>query len=969
MSPMTAADLETNAQPGLPLGSSGYRLFPFGVCRIADRPFTDLAALRSSATLKALSRLAELESAVQSAQARLALELHRAVGEATPTVRRDLLAAARYLRRKGKLSPTHEKKIHRLKTDVQLVQTLSDWLDAQDQLADRAQQADGTHETELVKHAEILNRLTEHPRFLNALALASPIVFDRRNKHNRDKRTRDRPAPHERDSTRLDRSLLKYYSRAATKTTPFGSFTSIASVSWQPEGAGHSADPLIRLPEHGPSSALELNKVLYAALIRLLRQEPDLFPELEVTLNPSLRQTAEGFTLLSPRGGLEKIVQLPALPAVVWTFDRIRDHGGTCPYEDLVRELAEAFGAAADQIRPRINQMLDAGFLQLNTSIADHELSWAPKLLERLRASRSDLAQRLRRSLRALEKERLEFADLQAEDRLTLLKRARKHLDSIFDTDARNPLCPTAEEHRVGEEHSVAEEHRVGEEHLVDEEQGDQLTTEAGILGEQKQLLARNLFYEDSYLTAPVQADFHRLKPAFNSLAHWVAWMSRCSLHWCHQANMRAHFEREFGGRESVPFLDFFPSFYAQVYQKTLHQERDPSIATYAEAVDPFGLPTLPRAIRSAIELRTILARRWQQNPRADAVHFDRTDLEGIDTLPITNDFDSVSLFLQLIPRGSAFGEDALLVDQQSTQVGMGRYMSRFLNHLDPLISERLRALSRRFPGAVVAELCDDGEFSFNANLHPELTDWQINYPARLTGLDPNTNLALADLEVRPDPDQPIRMQLLHPGLDKVVLPVDLGFVNSLRRPPLFRVLALFTPFVSHRICLPWEFDGSPITPEQDGSATPGEQEVIYRPRMIFERRVVLSRGSWSVPAELLRRRVRGKSPVEAFGALHRWHREAGLPEEVFFFVPRVNGPTTDDSARPTGRRVRRPTHKPQFLSFASAMLCRLLLEVIKDYSGRIQFEEVLPSPDTLPTRRGQGHATEFIAQLDREFE
>ncbi len=935
----------------VPLGPTGYRLFPFAVCRVAAQPFDHLRSLRSPSTIAAQAGLETHEAHFLQAREELEGAFHQAVGSAADKPqRRLLLAAARNLRRRGKLSPAQEELLSECGSR-DLLQAMAHWRRSERRVRQAERELEETHGRERASAGRSIGRLADDPMFSKALALSSPVLYRTwRQAQQRDGEI----TPRNRARRRLEASLLKYYTRSATKTTPFSSFTWIARATLALDGAGRQKR-LIGLPDGKAISATSLNKTLYSVLHRSLRGDREIFGCFAVTLNPSLVESPSGFTMLLAQAGNEKTVQLPAVPAIRLAAEILSGRGGTCPYREFVERLATDLRVMPAQLEPRIQRMVEAGILQLNSSIADYELDWVPILEAQLAPSSSAAVEEVRRLLRRLDAQRQRFETLDADGRLELLEKSGQEIEPLISPSAAEPTARNA----AGE-------------------QGEESAPAAGMLVEHKAFLRRNLFYEDTFLDRSVRVDTHRLLPAFEELTEWADWMSHLSLHWAYHANMRAYFDRRFEGVGSAPFLDFYRGFLAEVYEPILRFERDASSGQFVELANPFGLERLPNAIRAANRLRRLVAERWAARPQAETLQLRYEDLEAIAARPErAHGPSSVTLFVQLLQRASVFEKDALLVDQQTVHAGMGRYFSRFLYRLGGRFTHDLQAHNSRFDDVLVAELCDDGEFSFNGNLHPPLTDWEINYPATLTGLRGDTNIPLAELDVRPDAEAEQRLQLIHRGLGKVVLPVDLGFVNPLRRPPLFRVLELFSPSAFHRIYFPWSFDGSTAPPRDEAP------RVIYRPRVVYGKRVVLSRRSWLVPAEALRQVVDGKGPAASFHALRRWSATHSLPEDVFFHTPRSGllrpvammraapdeGEETATEAEPdaAGKWRRRPTHKPQYLSFHSACLCELLLEAVKDHPGYLAFEEMLPSPRMLAERRGHSHATELVVQLDRD--
>lgn len=886
-----------------------YLLYPLGMCRLAGVPFDRLEELHFRSSEKLHAVVDRRERQLDVAKSALEKALHLAVGAGAGERRQALVRAARNLRRKDKLSPTQEAEVRR----NGLGRRLDVWHGRKDRLAAAMRDLESAWERDRFSSRSALRELAGGEAFLQGLVLGSPTLYESFEK------TRGVPLeelPDNRAQRRLELGLLKYLTRAAAKTTPFSTFTSTLPASFAAE------DALIELPDVEPrQSWVSLNKELYSILDQILRGRSELFSCYDVTLNPSLLETPEGYMMLVARAGREQLLRLPDSPAVEHTLDLIAGRGGTMPYDELAGELAAAFGLDPAAIRPRLNRMIDAGILQLNSSIPDWEQGWAPRLADRLKGSSHPWAARIRRLLDDLEADRAAYAGADPARRKTLLESAGGRLSetlAALEAEAADGEKPVFDERKKGS-------------------------------------FERNPFYEDTWVEAPVRLHQDRLSPVLEALGGWLDWMSRLSPKVAFQRNLREHFDRHYGNARSVPFLIFYRGFFAEVYEELLRYDMGRTEKSWPEVANPYGLDELPRRVAAYDRFAELLHEMWDAAPRADELHFDRALLEdslrGVEPPPGPA---SSMVFAQLLPRSAGWERDSIVLDKQLAHPGMGKYFSRFLFPLDRRISDDLRAHNARHRDYLVAELCDDSEFSFNANLHPRLTDYEINYPANVTGLRPETNLALGELDVCPagDPGAGGRLRLVHRGSGREVLPVDLGFLARVRRPPLFRVLELFSPLFHHRLNLPWR--KSPRLAPRAATAEDGS-EVLYRPRIVFEQRVLLSRRSWRVPAALLHEMVHETPPGDTLYRLNRWRRSQGMPRDVYFFL-----------LPPLGETDMQATGKPQYLSFSSGLMVEMLLEVVRQHSGPVVFEEMLPTPEMLPRRRGSAYASEIILQLDR---
>lgn len=930
-----------------------YRPYPFAICRLGGRPFDLVDSLRSDDSLRRQAALDRRRDDLATAREELLEALGSAIGAHQGDPRRKLLRAARKLRRQHKLSDAQQGDM----VELGLEPTLAAWRRAGEAADTALRHRDEAYGQDLVAGRRAIRRLAQDEPFLQGLVLASPVL------HRSFVASLESPfesLPYNREQRRLELSLVKYASRSAAKTTPFSTFSPIAAASLEDPGGDASeddtsaaaswvADSWVALPQGDAASSVTLNKVIYALLHPFFESHAELFPLFSVTLNPSFHATEEGFAMLLSRQGRESWVSLGASPAVARVAELLRRADGTMPYTAFVEALAEDLGTDRDALRPRVDRMLGSGLLGLNSHIADAEPRWAERLVELLGPSEETTARTLRQQLQRMQGKLADYGAAASVERAALLEGLQGDIDA---------LEKTLSEAETGEESDSGD--GVAADRVSGDDRGAESTRQRHL-----RALRQSPLYEDTHL--PVAARLHagRLRPVLETLAVWVERSSRLTLRRAFHANLRVFYDRHFGDRPRLGFPTFYRHFYHQVFEKILQVEHRMADSSFDAIYNPFGLDLLPNARRASEALVAHLRRLWAADPQAENLHFDRRAFTVEDLPPLfPRAPGSVNVFSHLLPAGAPLEHDALLVEKAQALAGHGKYFSRFLHGLGGSHGEALRAHNRRHDGMIIAELCDDSAFSFNANLHPPLTDAEINYPAPLTGFEPRRNLPLADLEVCPDGADRHRLRLIHRPTQRDVLPVDLGFLNPTRRPPLLRVLGLFSGLFQHQQLFPWSL--------QDGMPPP-EDQVVYRPRMVFEDRLVLGRRAWRVPAAVLHRLLDGASPAAAMHRLDRWRRSLGMPEEVFFHSQaKVRGGHEGDTeagekdGAPAGSG-RTYSHKPQYSSFSSVLLVQLLCEELRHHEEVLVFEEMLPSRHALAQRQGRPHVAEWVLQLDRD--
>ncbi|MFG2895827.1 lantibiotic dehydratase [Streptomyces zaomyceticus] len=254
-------------------------------------------------------------------------------------------------------------------------------------------------------------------------------------------------------------------------------------------------------------------------------------------------------------------------------------------------------------------------------------------------------------------------------------------------------------------------------------------------------------------------------------------------------------------------------------------------------------------------------------------------------------------------------------------------------------LSARLRAeLRARQPeGAVFAELTG-GPVTSNLNLHGRMTDYQIVCPGETATVPEEARLHLDDLYLEHD-ERADRLVLRSRRLGREVVPVYLGYLVPVALPEIPRTLLLLSP--------------STMTPTDvwggvpEGAAVDG---VTRRPRVVHGD-IVLSRRSWTADAAVLPAPRPGSDEASRYLEWRRWRRAHGLPDQVFATVLR-------DGRRALGA-------KPVYVDFESPLsLTAFDALVDREPGAGVTLREMLPAEDALHLTSAQGrHVAELAVE------
>ena len=877
------------------------RLFSRFVFRVSGAASDGVEGMRAERAVQGLQELDAAEERVAALRERVSELLFAAVGEETDRNRRNALLRARRDLFNGR--PVALDQLPHLPAGAgEAVHALQQGIREHERL-------DAAWERLYLEEAAELRRrfrvLLDDPWFRKGVLVSSRSLYEAMESHAAG------TPPSGRDE-KTERGLLRYYTRASMKATPFATFCTVVPgelVAPPADGPGGDAPPRLEGDLHARRSYVRINRALYATLLGHLTARPEVRRHLVVEPNPTLDLEEGRFVFLAVMGRREAFQRVPANEVLRHIASLLQD-GGPATLGALAGALARdpRVQAAPEQAVAYLDRLLEIGFLRFRTGIDEQDADWDLPLRALLETMDDDHARRCAALLRTLRERSEAYA------RATLHERARL----------------------------------VGEIHAEIEAAFGAMGLEGG---------AGLPFYEDT--TADARAVLE-LTPgwrrAAETLVEWVRLTARLAEPRGEQATMRHFFDTRYRAG-AVPLLRFYEDFHREHLKEHLERERELAAGAARreemeyDVENPFGLELIGALNAARDRLRERILARWREAPGAEEIRLSLAEVEeavgGVEPQPVA--CRSVNAFA--IPVPPADGSDAALLLQAGRYLpGFGKYFSRFLYLLPEELREAVRVENEGLSRELLAEICGDSHF--NGNLHPPLLPWELSYPTGESGAA-EKQLRTSEIVVEPDADDPQALALRHAPTGRRVVPVDLGFLNYRARPPLYRLLSRFTPPAAFAPPIPGR-----LTPEDDAHA------IAHRPRITVEGRVVLARRSWAIPGELFPRIGRDESASAFFARAVRWQRESGIPESCYLRILVLPDPPAEK-----GAPAARPAHdleKPQFMDFANPLLVGMLGRMAAGLrSFRVLVEERLPGPGGVPRHEGAGYATEMVVQID----
>lgn len=312
------------------------------------------------------------------------------------------------------------------------------------------------------------------------------------------------------------------------------------------------------------------------------------------------------------------------------------------------------------------------------------------------------------------------------------------------------------------------------------------------------------------------------------------------------------------------------------------------------------------------------------------------------------------SFLCQQVPNDA---DGANLVINQSYS-GHSLMFSRFLNALEANDIEATQRLSHLLratcpEGAVLAELGGNYE-STNLNLHPSVTDYEIVCPGDVSTRPESEQIHLEDLVIEHDAiEDRVLLRHRHTGVE--VIPVYLGFLMPLSLPEVHQILLCFSPMGMAQIDL-WAGTGEKIV--IDG--------VTHYPRVQLND-LVLHREMWKMPSESFPLRQPAEPASAYFLRVHQWREEHGIPMQFFAridFMDMGDIEDSEDGPGPDGGGS--PARKPLGVDLTSWHSLMLLEQLVRQANKRIVLTEALPHPDDawITDQDGQNYVSELLLEL-----
>lgn len=713
-------------------------------------------------------------------------------------------------------------------------------------------------------------------------------------------------------------TLASYVIRAATKTSPLSTFTSVHMGDWQTQLlSGSAADEVsFSLNSQGKKSVIKIkNSLILALFTRYLNELSNLGADFPLTLNPSLQQqdgkvrfkTIQHYFDINAYviGNIEKTAEIAENSLLIRLIDLFKQ----APQQTLnVAQLQNSFRLASgitDQTKldTYLQKLLSAQLMCPSIRRYEQEdiITDYLAILQMIPGQTSEQASAMLTQVAAL---LTQYSAATIEQRITLkeqIEQLIQQLDQLLD--ARIPSKAY-----------------------------------------------KNCFHEDSYFSAEsVSANVSGLNNIKQDLSALLSITPLCDYNNRVQSVLAQAFLTQYGADGVCADPEQFFGTLQDELQCTgvlfFDRKMQHKLNEYV-AQDP-ELQQLEQLNQTFVDY--VIARLDTEQTINLEPEFVRQLANNIPER-IRNRGNSHCFFGQV-----AHQEQQRLFVLNQSYPGHSKFFSRFFDIRQDDIGEVREYISSLCRFGNYMEL--PGVFGFNANLHKKMADKEISIDIYNNNYRDSIKLDLKDLTLVYDV-QTHRVYFQNAEFGKMDV-LHFGFIAGMYMPKLFRILSLsyssgmldyiISFLVNH--------------PKYAGN------KLRFIPRITLGS-VVLWRRSWFFDKSELPET--SLPDAEYFRQLQQWFRQAGLPQRCFArFTPKIFNDLKEQNRSEASMNLAQFNFakvKPTYLDFENPLLVLHFQQLLQDQNFRITFQEALPElADSIATEDQLPRVAELQIELSQQ--
>jgi lantibiotic biosynthesis dehydratase-like protein len=530
-----------------------------------------------------------------------------------------------------------------------------------------------------------------------------------------------------------ERTLLQYLSRAASKTSPFSSFTKVGIIDFKNE-LRYEAKRKVRL-----------NNSLFALLRDALVHYPPFYKQLRIRLNPAIIKSFDGseadsiteWKFLLNTKNIESIQHLENSGLIKFVIESLSNDKADFTYSSFVEMLSENVESDSASLEQFLSQLINYGLIEWNWPFSGLDPYW-PFKLENLLISYSmdDLLVELQQSLIEVKAWMKHFEKGDFNLRKEVQRKAFDRLQYIAEKFLEVTSLKEVEQEATSD-------------HLKN------------IFAVKFNLTKEQIFYED--VSQDAESDFS--KSDFEVIAEELEQLTNLLNPFYYNSNKEKYFTFFKSNYPSgkVDLLSFYEDYF-----------RNP--IDVAPIIDQEEINKRKDYLVELMEKGN-----WKN---LDHFHLDLSVFPVLEKKVIDQHI-SKAAFLQLYKT-----EETTKAFIDTAFMGYGKMFGRFLHLFPKELTAIIRKNNEEINNNTLWVENVDASI-YNPNVHPSFLSWELKMPGSQNNLPKNNQISITDLEIRMD-SKLSSLFLFDKKRNKRVVIFDFGFEALENRSPMYQLLATF---------------------------------------------------------------------------------------------------------------------------------------------------------------------------------
>ncbi len=817
-------------------------LFSGFVCRVSGSATNHFNNLIASKSLEILKKIKEKEEEISSFKEEISRQLFEEISNSTKQVNKNKLLKIRRKAYNLKKLKIEEQNLIKNKDVFGKYKLLLTAIDAKKDLLDKYYES---FDSDYVSIRKQFKEVIKEQDFQKGLLISSKALYQNQDIYDKCNKT-----TLNRKEEQLERGLLRYYSRMSMKATPFGTFCSILPGEIINEN-NKSNEIVLTLDPTLKESIVIINKGLYGSILSYIVKKKEIKKNLPVELNQTIVNKDDKLVYLTAIEEKEIFQHLDNNEVLELFVEKLEKYDSVL-FNDLIKLVCsfEELEATEDEAEEYIDKLVEIGFLRFKLNIPEQLVDWVAPLIQLLNGIDDPDAVQIKGLLLNLRVKIEAYVDADVKRRQELLIEMDDEVKKLFED----------------------------------------LTIES-------QLKADLPFYEDATSKSNLIINEEYLESASNIFSELIKITQKSAFPITDSITMRHFYDEHYKeSSEEISLLKFYEDYYREHYKEHIEKQRkiqsnqkDDTLKDY-DVTNPFKLDSVKKVLNAPKQFRNLISKKWIKNGENE-IHITLKEIKECykDIPELADSSCSASVFSQVILQNGGDQKERIFIPDAKYLLGYGKYFSRFLRLMSDEVQSKLYDENNSMSDEIIAEI--SGDANFNANLHPPLVKYEISYPTSEVGLA-EKQIKCEDLLVVPDPHNKFTLRLKQKSSGKFVLPVDLGFLNPTMRPPLFQLIAKFTPPSNYSLAIPdvpvidnFDKNGKEFKEKIQTKRNKAAQQIVFRPRIIIEDQIVVSRKSWIIPKKHFPEIGKNESLADYFIKLNNWREENNIPKEVYLRI------------------------------------------------------------------------------------